>query len=188
MILKLATFNLRCQNDYDRARNRDFVARRASIAAQLRAAARSLEAAAGELETARQQIEDGQRDLDEAKADLADGRQKLEEAKADLADGQKKLEEAEAGAASLQVEDWILSGRENVGDIRGITTITDTIRGLSIVMTLLFLLVAVVISFAAITRMIREQRVLIGAQKALGFTPGEILRHYILYNLIMVRE
>ena len=39
MILKLATFNLRCQNDYDRARNRDFVARRASIAAQLRAAA-----------------------------------------------------------------------------------------------------------------------------------------------------
>ena len=152
--------------------------------AQLRAAARSLEISAGELETARQQIEDGQRDLDEAKADLADGRQKLEEAKADLADGQKKLEEAEAGAASLQVEDWILSGRENVGDIRGITTITDTIRGLSIVMTLLFLLVAVVISFAAITRMIREQRVLIGAQKALGFTPGEILRHYILYNLI----
>lgn len=81
------------------------------------------------------------------------------------------------------VEDWILSGRENVGDIRGITTITDTIRGLSVVITLLFLLVAVVISFAAITWVIREQRVLIGAQKALGFTTGEIFRHYTLYNL-----
>lgn len=42
---------------------------------------------------------------------------------------------------------------------------------------------AVVISFAATTRVIREQRVLIGAQKALGFTPGEIFRHYTLYNL-----
>lgn len=152
--------------------------------AQLRAAARSLEAAAGELETTRQQIADGQQYLDEAKADLADGQQQLEEAKADLADGQRELEEAEADAASLQVEDWILSGRENVGDIRGVTTIIDTIRGLSIVMALLFLLVAVVISFAAITRVIREQRVLIGAQKALGFTPMEIFKHYTLYNLI----
>ena len=39
MILKLATFNLRYQNDGDKALGRDFAARRASIAAQLRAAA-----------------------------------------------------------------------------------------------------------------------------------------------------
>lgn len=124
-----------------------------------------------------QQIDSGETQLESAREELAEGEQ-------ELADAKEKLADAEAEADDLELQDWILSGRENVGDIRGITTITDTIRGLSIVMALLFLLVAVVISFAAITRVIREQRVLIGAQKALGFTPKEIFRHYTLYNLI----
>lgn len=124
-----------------------------------------------------QEIARGKTELERARDELAEGEQELEDAKKELAD-------AEAEAADLQLQNWILFGRENVGDIRGITTITDTIRGLSIVMALLFLLVAVVISFAAITRVIREQRVLIGAQKALGFTSREIFKHYTLYNLI----
>ncbi|OUP06929.1 hypothetical protein B5F35_14950 [Anaeromassilibacillus sp. An200] len=124
-----------------------------------------------------QEIAHGETELEYARDELAEGEQ-------ELTDAQKELADAEAEADDLQLQDWILSGRENVGDIRGITTITDTIRGLSIVMALLFLLVAVVISFAAITRVIREQRALIGAQKALGFTPAEIFRHYTLYNLI----
>lgn len=124
-----------------------------------------------------QEIARGETELEYARDELAEGEQELTDARQELAG-------AEAEADDLQLQDWILSGRENVGDIRGITTITDTIRGLSIVMALLFLLVAVVISFAAITRVIREQRALIGAQKALGFTPAEIFKHYTLYNLI----
>ena len=124
-----------------------------------------------------QEIARGETELEYARDELAEGEQELTDARQELAG-------AEAEADNLQLQDWILSGRENVGDIRGISTITDTIRGLSIVMALLFLLVAVVISFAAITRVIREQRALIGAQKALGFTPAEIFKHYTLYNLI----
>ena len=125
-----------------------------------------------------------QQQIDRGETQLMDAREELSEGEQELADAKEELADAEAEAEDLQLQDWVLSGRENVGDIRGITTITDTIRGLSIVMALLFLLVAVVISFAAITRVIREQRVLIGAQKALGFTPAEIFRHYTLYNLI----
>lgn len=135
------------------------------------------DAASAQRMALQQQIENGETELESAREELAEGEQELADAKEELAD-------AEAEADDLQLQDWILSGRENVGDIRGITTITDTIRGLSVVMALLFLLVAVVISFAAITRVIREQRVLIGAQKALGFTPKEIFWHYTLYNLI----
>ena len=145
--------------------------------AQFQAGEAQLEAVAASLDEAAQELEN-------ARTEIADGEQELEEARADLADGEQALADAEEEAADLQLQDWILSGRENVGDIRGISTIVDSIYGLSIVMALLFLLVAVVISFAAITRVIREQRVLIGAQKALGFTPGEILRHYTFYNLI----
>lgn len=84
----------------------------------------------------------------------------------EVADTEQEFSDAQEEAADLHLEVWILSGRENVGDIRGITTITDTIRGLSVVITLLFLLVAGVISFAAITRVIREQRILVGTAVA----------------------
>ena len=109
--------------------------------------------------------------------------QELSDARAEIDDARQELADAEEEAADLQLEDWILFGRENVGDVRGLSIIVGTIRGLSVVMALLFLLVAVVICFSAITRVIREQRVQIGAQKALGFTTGEVFKHYTLYNL-----
>lgn len=113
----------------------------------------------------------------------AGSEQELSDAQAENADAREELADAEAEAADLQLEDWVLSGRENVGDVRGLSIIVGTIRGLSVVMALLFRLVAVVICFSAITRVIREQRVQIGAQKALGFTTGEVFKHYTLYNL-----
>ena len=45
-------------------------------------------------------------------------------------------------------------------------------------------MVATVVCHAAISRMIDEQRSLIGAQKALGFRSGEILKYYMIYNTI----
>ena len=146
-------------------------------------AAQAMGGAGAPLSAAIRQYQDGARALEEAAQSLEKAAQTLEDARQEIADGEAELADARAEAEELQVEDWVLSGRGNVGDVRSIATIVDTIYGLSYVMALLFLLVAVVICFAAITRVIREQRVLIGAQKALGFTPGEIFKHYTLYNL-----
>lgn len=143
----------------------------------LRGAITQYQEGEAQLEDATDELESASRELEDARAEISDG-------EAELQDAQKELEDARIEADDLEVEDWVISGRENVGDIRGITSIVDAIYGLSIVMAALFLLVAVVISFASITRVIREQRVLIGAQKALGLTSGEILRHFIWYNLI----
>lgn len=46
------------------------------------------------------------------------------------------------------------------------------------------MVVAIVVCHASITRMINEQRTLIGAQKALGFRSREIMNHYMLYNTL----
>lgn len=115
-------------------------------------------------------------EYDSSAAELAD-------AEVELADAEAELADAKAEVADLQQQDWVISGRSNVGDVRSVRVIVDCIFGMSVVMALMFMLVAVIVCFAAITRVIREQRVLLGAQKALGFTPGEILRHYVLYNL-----
>ncbi|MGN1135420.1 MAG: FtsX-like permease family protein, partial [Oscillospiraceae bacterium] len=115
--------------------------------------------------------------IEDAEAKVEDSRKELENAKAELADAEEK-------AADIQQKDWIISVRNDVGDIRGVKTIVDGIYGLSYSMSIIFLLVAVVVCHAAISRMIDEQRTLIGAQKALGFSSSEILNHYMLYNLL----
>lgn len=115
---------------------------------------------------------------------LAEGQEDLEEARMELADGEADLAEAKEQLEDLQLEDWIVSGRNEAGDVRGVKTTVDSIYGLSYSLSIVFLIVAVLVCYAAITRMIDEQRVIIGTQKAVGFTPREILNHYMLYNFL----
>ncbi len=80
-------------------------------------------------------------------------------------------------------ENWTVTARSNTGDLRGFSVLVDSIYGLSYVLSIIFVLVAVVVCHAAISRMIFEQRPFIGVQKALGFTTGEVLKHYTFYNM-----
>lgn len=79
--------------------------------------------------------------------------------------------------------DWRIYGRLDVGDVWLMRVATNTLEKISSSMSLIFLFVAVVICYAYMVRMIDEQRILIGAQKALGFTPREILRKYLYYGV-----
>ncbi|MCD8218177.1 MAG: ABC transporter permease [Clostridiales bacterium] len=88
------------------------------------------------------------------------------------------------GTEDIRQQDWIISGRNDIGDLRGIEIIVNGIYGVSYAVSIIFLLVAIVVCYSAITRMIDEQRPLIGAQKALGFSSGEILSHYMRYNAL----
>ena len=145
--------------------------------APLAAAIKEYQASEARLEAARSEIS-------AAEAKLASSRRELANAKAELADGEAEFADAQADAEELKESGWIISGRNEVGDVRGVETIVKAIFGLSYAMSAVFLIVSVLVCFAAITRVIREQRVLIGAQKALGFTAGELFRHYTLYNLV----
>ncbi len=159
--------------------------------AELEAAEKELDKAQAEIRKAEAELADGKKDLAEAEAKLVDGRKELADAenkladgKADLAEAEFEFADAEADAAELKLEDWVLSGRNEVGDVRGIQTIVDMLTGLSYAMSIVFLLVSAVICYASVARMIDEQRVLMGAQKAIGATPGEILSHFLVYNLV----
>ena len=156
----------------------------ASAEATLARSRNELANARTELADARAELADGEAELADAEQELTDGEAELEDAKAELADGEAEFADAQADAAELKESGWIISGRNEVGDVRGVETIVKAIFGLSYAMSMVFLIVSVLVCFAAITRVIREQRVLIGAQKALGFTAGELFRHFTLYNLV----
>ncbi len=119
-----------------------------------------------------------------AEAELGSGRQEITDAEAELAEAREELDRAKADAEDIRHEEWVLSGRNDMGDVRGIQTIVDMLTGLSYAMSIVFLLVSMVICYASASKMIDEQRVLIGAQKALGVKPGEIMAHFMSYNMV----
>ena len=123
------------------------------------------------------QLEEAKAQLDDAREEVADGQAELEDARAELADAEEEL-------ADVTLEDWVVSSRSGIGDVRGVEITVSSIYALSVSLSLIFLVVAALVCYAAITRMIDEQRVIIGTQKAVGFTAKEILRHYMLYNFM----
>ncbi|MCD8365099.1 MAG: hypothetical protein LUC83_04670 [Clostridiales bacterium] len=101
-----------------------------------------------------------------------------------IEEARQELSEAEAEADNIQQQAWFVSGRSEIGDLRGIEVTVEGLYDLAYAMSLIFLLESIIVCYAAITRMISDQRALVGAQKALGFTSGEILAHYLLYNTL----
>lgn len=150
-----------------------------------------LEAAKAEAEGAKAELEDAKAELENAKTELADAKAEVEDAKAELADAKTELEDSRAElsdsekeADDIRFKEWVVADRTEAGDVRGVGTMVDGIFGLSYSLSIVFMVVAIVVCYASITRMINEQRTLIGAQKALGFRSGEILSHYMLYNTL----
>lgn len=103
---------------------------------------------------------------------------------------EKGKERAEARYEELKdipgvsLQEWNFLGRNDIGDVRGIRTEVDALFKLSYSLALIFLIVAIVVCYAAIMRMINEQKSLIGAQKAQGFTSQSIMFHYMKYSFL----
>lgn len=110
--------------------------------------------------------------------------QRAEEEIAKISDAQKELDDAKEIAEEIALKNWIVSERSSMGDVRAIDSVVDGVYGLSYSLALIFLMVAIVVCYASIVRMIDDQKILIGAQKALGFQTKEILAHYLKYNTL----
>ena len=99
-----------------------------------------------------------------------------------LIDGWNALEQTEA--ENLPYYDWIVSIRNDIGDVRSVSIAVEGLYGLSYSMAIIFVIVAITVCYAAISRMISESRTLIGMQKALGFSSKEIMRHFMSYSIL----
>lgn len=134
----------------------------------------------GELEVAQKLLADNERYqelVQQAISGFAAGEQAL-------AEGWAALKQAEETAQELPFYDWIISGRNDIGDVRSIRIAVEGLYGLSYSMAIIFVIVAITVCYAAISRMISESSNLMGMQKALGFTTREIRNHFMLYSLL----
>lgn len=108
----------------------------------------------------------------------------LEKAELEIEEARDELEQAKKEVEQLETEKWVVSIRNDIGDVRSVDIIVEGLYGLGYSMALIFVLVSVIVCYSAISRMINEQRARIGMQKALGFSTKEIMRHYMSYSII----
>ncbi len=127
-------------------------------------------------------LEEGWKEYEEGKAE---GESKLEEGWLEFeggkAEAEEELENARKELAGMDVAEWYIQNRNSLSGYSNIKSDADSIESIGTVFPIVFFVVAVLISLTTITRMVEEDRGLIGTYKALGFYDGEIRRKYMLY-------
>ena len=140
-----------------------------------------LEKAREEMEEAREEIENGKTEIEEGESDLqvnvSEYEDKKNEAQELINDARKEIEE-------LKMTEWYISTRTSLSGYNNIKTDAQCIESIGNAFPILFLTIAILVSLTTISRMVEEDRGLIGTYKALGFTDNEIQRKYVVYALL----
>lgn len=141
-----------------------------------------------ELEDAYLEIADGKAELEEGQAEFEDGKQKYEDGVKEFLDRKQealdKIADARQEIADLKMTSWYISTRTALTGYTNVKTDAQCIESIGNAFPILFLTVAILISLTTISRMVEEDRGLIGTYKALGFTDREIRRKYVVYALL----
>lgn len=133
----------------------------------------------------RKQIQDGLRELISGEKELSDGEKELNDNLTEYLQEKAKAEKVLADALEeindIDMTKWYVQDRTSLSGFSNVKSDADSIQAIGDIFPILFLTVAILISLTTITRMVEEERGLIGTYKALGFTNAEIRRKYILY-------
>ena len=101
-----------------------------------------------------------------------DGEAQIADAKVQLADAKKEIEQIEKPT-------WYIYDRSHLPEYSGYGDNADRMKAIGEVFPLIFFLVAALISLTTMTRMVEEERTLIGTLKALGYSKKSIAAKYL---------
>ncbi|WP_187389234.1 ABC transporter permease [Acetobacterium wieringae] len=135
----------------------------------------------GTLIASQAKLEAGWGELADGKAQLV---QKRAEGEAELANAANELAKAEAKIGDLEFGKWYLFNRDDNPGYTSYGEDAQRIDNISGVFPLIFLLVAALVSFTTMTRMVEEQRTQIGTLKALGYRHYQIGSKFFIYALL----
>lgn len=120
------------------------------------------------------EYQDGER---QANAEIADGEAQIADAKVQLADAKKEIEQIEKPT-------WYIYDRSHLPEYSGYGDNADRMKAIGEIFPLIFFLVAALISLTTMTRMVEEERTLIGTLKALGYSKKSIAAKYLGYAVL----
>lgn len=166
-----------------------------------------------QLAAAKKKIDDGKKQLEQAKKELEDGKKKAErefaaaekelkngwdeyyagkntlsEAKAEgekqLNDAFEQLVRAEDEIERISTPSWYVLDRNMHYSFVDYDQNVERLDSIAKIFPVFFYLVAALVCLTTMTRMVDEQRGLIGTYKALGYSNGAIASKFILYSVL----
>ena len=139
---------------------------------------------------ARNQIWESEEELASGKAEAESGREKLEDGEEEYADklaeyeeASLKLEDARNSLSYLEAGSWILFDCRGNSSYVQLQLGSSNLDSLKMTFSMLFVLVGALVIYATISKMIDEQRNLVGVGKALGLYNREIFVKYLLFGV-----
>ena len=141
-----------------------------------------------ELNDGVQKLQDAKKKLSDAADKLKDGQSKHDKNKADyensISTAKQKLSNAKDEVANIKMAKWYVWDRSVNDSFTGLDNDTSFIQAVTKAFPIIFFLVAILISLTTMTRMVEEDRALIGTYKSLGYSKFQISLKYILYALL----
>lgn len=139
-------------------------------------------------EKAKKEFQDARQELEEGRLDLVEGETTLQENREEYLDKKSEAEEKIAKArqevAKIDMTKWYVQDRTSLSGYSNVDSDTLAIESLAGVFAVVFFIVAILISLTTVTRMVEEERGLIGTYKALGFRNDEIGKKYLTYTMM----
>ena len=134
---------------------------------------------------ANSKISDALKQITQGKQDLTLGEstltEKEREYKDEKKDAQQKIEESFADLKELDMTEWYIQDRSSLDSYASLDSDLSSIEAIGNIFPLIFLLIAVLMSLTSMTRLVEEERSLIGTFKSLGFGNADIYWKYVSF-------
>ena len=153
--------------------------------AQLEAQSATLQRQTEQLRGGRQQIRDGLKQIAAGEEQMDTGERQLKDAQ-DQLDAKRKDADSQFAKQQQRVDDiaaarWYVQTRSSIGGFSSLKSDISSIESIGYAFPVVFLIVAVLMSLTAMTRMVEEERGLIGTYTGLGYGNAAIAMRYVLF-------
>lgn len=144
-------------------------------------AEQELAQAQAKLDASYVRLQEGQKKYDEGARVLAQRKQELDDKFATV---QKQLDDAQETIDTTDLPDMYILDRSQHEGAAIYHADTERMDALARVFPFMFFLVAALVSLTTMTRMVEDERILIGTYKALGYSTIQIATKYLVYALL----
>lgn len=148
---------------------------------KLEHAEQELAQAQAKLDASYVRLQEGQKKYDEGARVLAQRKQELDDKFATV---QKQLDDAQETIDTTDLPDMYILDRSQHEGAAIYHADTERMDALARVFPFMFFLVAALVSLTTMTRMVEDERILIGTYKALGYSTIQIATKYLVYALL----
>ncbi len=156
----------------------DLASARLQADAQIAAAQQQLDEAAAQIASGRSQLEQGRADYE---GGLAEYERQKADADAQFADAERQIADAQQKIDDLENPSWLVMDRDQNYGVASFESDANRVDSIAQVFPFIFFLVAALVALTTMTRMVEEERALIGTFKALGYRRTRIASKYLAY-------